>query len=92
MELLAAAGLPPLDIVVAATRNGAAALHDKERGTVAAGKIADLLLLKANPAEDIRNMRMWNCESRTEWSASRPYFTSTMITSRGLCRYWRRGA
>ena len=56
MELLAAAGIPPLDVIVAATRNGAAVLHDKERGTVVAGKIADLLLLKANPAEDIRNL------------------------------------
>ena len=56
MELLAAAGMPPLDVIVAATRNSAAALHDKERGTVAAGKLADLLLLNANPADDIRNM------------------------------------
>ena len=57
-ERLAAAGLPPLDVIVAATRNGAAALHqDQERGTIQAGKRADLLLLSANPGEDIRNLR-----------------------------------
>jgi imidazolonepropionase-like amidohydrolase len=43
---------------VAATRNGAAALHEvDEAGTIEPGKRADLLLLSANPAEDIRNLR-----------------------------------
>jgi hypothetical protein len=57
-EFLADAGVPPLDVIVAATRNGAAAIHqDRERGTIQAGKRADLLLLSANPGEDIRNLR-----------------------------------
>lgn len=55
-ELLAAAGIPPLDVIVAATRNSAAALHDKESGLIAPGKRANLLLLSANPGEDIRNL------------------------------------
>jgi len=55
-ELLAEAGIPPLDVIVAATRNGAAALHDKDAGVIQAGKRANLLLLSANPGEDIRNL------------------------------------
>ena len=57
MELLVDAGVPPLDAIVAGTRNGAAALQDGQRGTVQAGKRADVLLLSAHPGEDIRNLR-----------------------------------
>ena len=58
VELLAEAGLSPADVLTAATRNGAAALHDlDETGTIEPGKRADLLLLSANPVEDIRNLR-----------------------------------
>ena len=57
LELLADAGLPPLDVLVAATRNGAMALHQPDRGTVEAGKRADLLVLSANPGTDIANLR-----------------------------------
>lgn len=58
MDLLVEAGLSPADVLVAATRNGAAALHQLDRtGTIEPGKRADLLLLPANPAEDIRALR-----------------------------------
>jgi imidazolonepropionase-like amidohydrolase len=58
MELLAEAGLSPLEISTAATRNGALALHRlDEIGTIEAGKRADLLLLNANPIEDVRNFQ-----------------------------------
>ena len=57
-ELLAAAGIPPIDTIVAATRNSADALGEaNQTGTIQAGKRADLLLLTANPGEDIRNLR-----------------------------------
>lgn len=57
-EALADAGIPPMDVVVAATRNGAMALHKTDRqGTIQPGKTADLLLLSANPGEDVRNLR-----------------------------------
>jgi imidazolonepropionase-like amidohydrolase len=56
MELLADAGIPPLDTIVMATRNGAAALQDTQRGTIQPGKLANLLLLSAPPGEDIRNL------------------------------------
>jgi imidazolonepropionase-like amidohydrolase len=55
-ELLVEAGIPPLDVIVAATRNGAAALHDADTGAIQPGKRANLLLLSANPGEDIRNL------------------------------------
>jgi imidazolonepropionase-like amidohydrolase len=56
-ELLVDAGIPPLDVIVAATRRGAAALRRlNQAGTIQAGKRADLLLLSANPADDIRNL------------------------------------
>jgi imidazolonepropionase-like amidohydrolase len=58
MDLLVEAGLSPADVLVAATRNGAAALDALDReGTVEPGKRADLLVLYANPVEDIRNLR-----------------------------------
>jgi imidazolonepropionase-like amidohydrolase len=57
-ELLADAGIPPLDVIVAATRNGALALGQFDRrGVIQPGKQADLLLLTVNPGEDIRNLR-----------------------------------
>lgn len=50
------AGLTPMDAIVAATRNGAAAIGlEARRGTVEVGKAADLLVLEASPLEDIRN-------------------------------------
>ena len=57
MEALVGAGLSPGDAIVAATRNGALALHKSDQlGTLQAGKRADLLMLPKNPIEDIRNL------------------------------------
>ncbi len=54
-------GASPMDILIASTRNGAEAygLGD-ELGTVEEGKIADLLVLDANPLSDIANMKKIN--------------------------------
>jgi uncharacterized protein (TIGR02246 family) len=58
MELLVAAGLTPGEVLVAATRNSArAAGIEREAGTVAVGKRADLVLLDANPLASIANTR-----------------------------------
>jgi imidazolonepropionase-like amidohydrolase len=58
LDLLVEAGLPPADVLLAATRNGAAALHElDETGTIEPGKRASLLLLSANPVENIRNLQ-----------------------------------
>lgn len=52
------AGVAPMDILIAATRNGAAAYNlEKVKGTIEEGKIADLLILSANPLKDIGNLR-----------------------------------
>ena len=56
LELLADAGIPPLDIVRIATLNGAIFLgKDSEMGSVELGKIADLVLLDSDPTVDIHN-------------------------------------
>ena len=58
LELLVEAGLPPLDAIVAGTRNSAELLRISDQvGTIAPQKRADLLMLSANPGEDVRNMR-----------------------------------
>jgi len=58
LELLAAAGLSPMDVIVAATRNGALALRKSdELGTIESGRRADLMLISANPLEDVGNLR-----------------------------------
>jgi imidazolonepropionase-like amidohydrolase len=58
---LVKAGLSPMDVIVAATRNSAESLGKaKELGTIEGGKIADLLLLDQNPLEDIANTRKIN--------------------------------
>jgi len=58
LEAMQAAGLTPLDVLMAATRNGARALGlGQHEGTVTAGATADLVVLDADPLADIRNVR-----------------------------------
>jgi hypothetical protein len=58
LEHLADAGLSPMDALLAATRHAAAALGLEDRiGTIAAGRIADFVVLEADPLKDIRNTR-----------------------------------
>jgi imidazolonepropionase-like amidohydrolase len=56
LELLVEAGLPPLAALQAATRE-AARFRDQldSQGTVETGKVADLVLLDADPLADIGN-------------------------------------
>ena len=44
-----------MQAIVAATRNGAAALGLDDRGTLAVGQRADLVVLDADPLADIRH-------------------------------------
>jgi imidazolonepropionase-like amidohydrolase len=68
LDELSAAGIPALDVIVAATRNGAMALHQLDRrGTIQAGKPADLMLLSKNPGEDTRNLRGGRVMLAGEW-------------------------
>lgn len=58
LELLVAAGLTPYEALRTGTVNPARFFSlDAELGTVEVGKTADLLMLDANPLEDIRNSR-----------------------------------
>ena len=58
LELLVEAGLSPLAALQAATLNPARFLEATDSlGTVAEGKLAELVLLDANPLADIRNTR-----------------------------------
>jgi enamidase len=55
---LAAAGVPPADVLIAATRNGAWALRrDAELGTIEQGKLADVVLVRGTPWTDIADTR-----------------------------------
>jgi imidazolonepropionase-like amidohydrolase len=51
------AGMTPMQVLVASTRNGAEFLKLSDAGTLEAGKSADLLVLDANPMDDIKNTR-----------------------------------
>jgi imidazolonepropionase-like amidohydrolase len=55
LALLVRAGLSPRDALVAATRNGALLLGVDSIGLIAPGKVADLVVLRADPLKDIGN-------------------------------------
>jgi imidazolonepropionase-like amidohydrolase len=61
LALLVIAGLTPVEALRSATLNPAKFLGlDKTLGTIDQGKIADLVLLDANPLEDVRNTQRIN--------------------------------
>ncbi len=58
MEAMVEAGLTPMEVIVASTLNGARAMRrDVEFGSVEAGKVADLVILRSDPLADIRALR-----------------------------------
>ncbi len=57
MEDMVLAGMTPMQVIVASTRNAAEFLRMIDAGTLEAGKSADLLVLDANPLDDITNTR-----------------------------------
>ena len=57
MEDMTLSGMTPMQVIVAATRNGAEFLRMSDAGTLSAGKSADFIVLDANPLDDIKNTR-----------------------------------
>jgi imidazolonepropionase-like amidohydrolase len=58
LELLVEAGINTSDVIEIATKNGAEALDlMNQTGTLEPGKQADILILSANPIDDIKNTK-----------------------------------
>jgi imidazolonepropionase-like amidohydrolase len=55
LALMVEAGLTPMQAITIATSKSAAALKLDDRGTLAAGKLADLVVLDADPSAQITN-------------------------------------
>ena len=76
MQRFVAAGFTPLQALQTATLNPAKFLNRiSDFGTIEPGRIADLVLLKANPMADISNTRSINAVV-----ADRRYFPATELT------------
>ena len=57
MALMHDAGLTPLEVLRSATVNGARAMgREADLGTIAMGKLADFVLLDADPLADVANL------------------------------------
>ena len=57
MEDMVLAGMTPMQVIVAATRNSAGFVGMTDAGTLEAGMSADFIVLDANPLDDITNTR-----------------------------------
>jgi len=57
MADMVASGMTPMQVLVAATRNGAQFVGMTDSGTIATGMSADFIVLDANPVDDITNTR-----------------------------------
>ncbi|HUP95184.1 MAG TPA: amidohydrolase family protein [Burkholderiales bacterium] len=57
MHDMVIAGMTPMQVIVASTRNSAEFLRIADAGTLQPGKSADFIVLDANPLDDITNTR-----------------------------------
>lgn len=57
LEAMQGAGIEAAEVVLMATRNGALAMGRDDIGTIAAGKVADLIIVSRNPLDDVKNLR-----------------------------------
>ncbi len=57
-ELMVEAGMTPMQVIVSFSKNASEALGvERDFGTLAEGKVADMILLNSNPLGNIRNLR-----------------------------------
>ena len=72
LELMVQAGMTPMEAGVAATRNSAWVMRLNELGTLEPAKWPNLVVLDANPLDDIRNTRqidsVWIAGKRLHWN------------------------
>ena len=72
MAIMAESGMTPFEILASATRNAAEHFGTDEFGRIEAGARADILLLEANPLEDVSNVaRRAGVMVRGRWMPSR---------------------
>lgn len=57
LQMMAEAGMTPMQIIVSATRDAAEYMSLKGLGTLTRGNWADFIVLDADPLDDIRNVR-----------------------------------
>ncbi len=82
LEMLVLAGLSPGEALATATSSPAKLLGQlATRGTIEVGKVADLVLLTANPLEDIRNSRKIDSVVIAGTSLSRAELDGVLATS-----------
>ena len=60
MEAMAMAGMTPMQVILASTGRAAEFLRFTDTGTLQAGKSADMIVLDANPLDNITNTRRIN--------------------------------
>ncbi|KAF2794203.1 amidohydrolase [Melanomma pulvis-pyrius CBS 109.77] len=71
MELLSAAGMTPIEILHAATQLSAESFQVSNRGRIATGLRADLILVEGDPTVDIQAMR----KVKNVWKAGREIYS-----------------
>jgi imidazolonepropionase-like amidohydrolase len=74
------AGMTPMQVIVAATKTSAEILRLPYHGTVAAGQVADFVVLDGSPLDDIRNTRR----------IARAYLRGEQVDRAELTRRWTR--
>ena len=106
LELVVAGGVSPADAIVIATRNSARFLGKlDDLGTIEVGKLADLVLLTADPTVDINNAKAIDAvvkngpvggSTARNWPCRRTVNQAEGLRSRGLnarsSRPWSRGS
>lgn len=83
IEGLVELGMTPAQAIVAATKNGALASRGLDPfGTIEAGKLADLLILDADPLRDISNLRKLRTVIRSGKTIGRNSLPAARVLSR----------